>query len=92
MMADLGIAEIRAEGRRLLAAAGRGGHSELTDLEVFMVDNAVVLLADPAPVGLTEDEQVTVDWLRDSGDPWDCRVLAIIDRLAPPQAAPEPEA
>ena len=47
--------------------------------------------ADPAPVGLTEDERVTVDWLRDSGDPWDRRVLAIIDRLVPVSPSVDPE-
>ena len=75
-------AEIREGLRRKVAVFRRNDWPTIS----VTVDDLDALLTGPAPVGLTEDERVTVDWLRDSGDPWDRRVLAIIDRLS---AAPE---
>lgn len=54
-------AEIRAEGRRLLhvqrASNPFDGAEPYWEFRDFVVDHADVLLADPAPVGLTEDTQ-----------------------------------
>lgn len=90
MMADLGIAEIRAEGRRLAEAIGPEAYDRYID---YLYDNADVLLADPAPVGLTEKELRLVSDARELAPPnpdypipWDryllARLVAIIDRLS----------
>ena len=90
-------AEIRAEGRRLLlsleAASMVGQRAAIRrDMSFFLIDHADVLLADPAPVGLTEDEALILDEARELAPPdpdypipWDryllSRLIAIIDRL-----------
>ena len=105
-------AEIRAEGRRLrleqegprLAEAGGavipGSSFKATKRLVdYLYDHADVLLADPAPVGLTEDERDIVErsrgWMMGMGDRDPDRrymagVIAVLDSHFPDRLSAAP--
>ena len=92
-------AEIRAEGRRLREALwwtepdSEEGRTATAAWSEWLEEHADVLLADPAPVGLTEKELRLVSDARELAPPnpdypipWDryllSRLIAIIDRLS----------
>ena len=92
-------AEIRAEGRRLREALwwtepdSEEGRTATALWSEWLEEHADVLLADPAPVGLTEKELRLVSDARELAPPnpdypipWDryllARLVAIIDRLS----------